>query len=95
MAKNGILIPVGVVGAIVAVVSFGWQGAFKYGQLEASVEVTEKRVGKVEVKAESNEDAVQKLASTVGSYIKVQAVKEEGRDRREALIVDLLRRKSE
>lgn len=89
--KNGILIPVGLVGAIVTIGVIGFQSAYKYGQLNSVVGATQEKVEKVEVKAEDNKDNIQELASTINEYIAVQSVKEEGDRKREALLIDLIR----
>ena len=74
MAKNGIIIPVSVMGILVIVIGTSLTGAFKYGHLDAAVKETEVRVEKVEIKTEDNEDAVQELASTVKEFVAVQQI---------------------
>ena len=84
MSKNAILIPIGLVGTLLVIICLGWQGAYKYGQLNSDVEATEikvknieGKVEKVEEKSEDNEDSVNKLAFSIDKYITVQAIRQE------------------
>lgn len=49
------------------------------------------RVTEVEDKAEDNYKAVTKVAASIDKYVEVQAVREDSRDKREKLLIEMIR----
>jgi len=97
MQKSGIIIPVGIVGGIVALAIIGGTTIYGYGKLNGNFEnignyVLENKKGIAINRTciSENKDEVQKLASTVHEYIAVQTVKEEADDKREKLLIKII-----